>query len=331
MPRTRKKIKKNKTRKKSKKSKKNKYVVGIVSVPLSPNKKFFKVCGDSYIASSHITWLRRQNIEVLIIPYTTKNLKYYFKRIHGLYLPSGGAFAGTQMQYYNVCKKLLMMAMKENDKGCHFPVWGCCMGFQQMLILADGNDDVDNFLQKFDSYNNLLLPIKFTEEGKHSRFVRGIGEKSYKKLKNTKCTMNNHKLGITPEKMKKNKRVNAFYKNVGTSKDRKGREFVAIIEARHYPFYGVQWHPERDSSMDALVKFFSKEVKKSKRKTYKTKHYRRYKRMTSKKIDCMNYSENLYKKCTFYWHKRSSSHNKKLCNVAQLRNKENLDGTGGGV
>ena len=53
--------------------------------------------------------------------------------------------------------------------------------------------------------------------------------------------------------------------------------------------------------------------------------------MTSKKIDCMNYSENLYKKCTFYWHKRSSSHNKKLCNVAQLRNTQNLDGTGGGV
>jgi len=328
MPRTRKKIKKNKTRKKKIK---NKYVVGIVSVPLSPNKKFFKVCGDSYIASSHITWLKRQNIEVLIIPYTTKNLKYYFNRIHGLYLPSGGAFAGTQMKYYNICKKLLMMAMKENDKGCHFPVWGCCMGFQQMLILADGNDDVDNFLQKFDSFNNLLLPIKFTEEGKHSRFVRGIGEKSLKKLKNTKCTMNNHKLGITPAKMKKNKRVNAFYKNVGTSKDRKGKEFVAIIEARHYPFYGVQWHPERDSSMDALVKFFSKEVKKSKRKTYKAKHYKRYKKMTSKKIDCMNYSENLYKKCTFYWHKRSSSHNKKLCNVAQLRNTENLDGTGGGV
>ena len=30
--------------------------------------------------------------------------------------------------------------------------------------------------------------------------------------------MNNHKLGITPAKMKKNKRVDAFYKNVGTSK-----------------------------------------------------------------------------------------------------------------
>ena len=145
--------------------KKQKYIVGIVSVPLSPNKKFFKVCGDSYIASSHLSWMKRQGIVPLVIPYDTKNLKYYFDRIHGLYLPSGGAFAGTQEKYYNCCKKLMLMAMKVNDNGCHFPVWGCCMGFQQMLILADGNDDVDHFLQKFDSYNNLLCNINFTEDG----------------------------------------------------------------------------------------------------------------------------------------------------------------------
>ena len=150
--------KKHLSRKKNTRKKKKKiFVVGIVSEPLSPNKKYFKVCGDSYIASSHLSWMRRQGIIPLVIPYDTKDLKYYFNRIHGLYLPSGGAFAGTQQKYYNCCKKLMLMAMKENDKGCHFPVWGCCMGFQQMLILADGNDDVDNFLQKFDSYNNLLL------------------------------------------------------------------------------------------------------------------------------------------------------------------------------
>ena len=329
---TRKSKKSNKRKKKqTKKKSKKKYVVGIVAVPLSPDKKYFKVCGDSYIASSHETWLRRQGLDVLIIPYNTKKLKEYFSKIHALYLPSGGAFAGTQMTYYNCCKKLLTMAMKENDRGNHFPVWGCCMGFQQMLILSDGNDDVDHFLQKFDSYNNLLLPIKFSEEGKHSRFVRGIDNNTYKKLRSKKCTMNNHKLGITPSKMKKNKRVHAFYKNVGTSKDRKGREFVAIIEARHYPFWGVQWHPERDGSMDSLVKFFSKEVKKSKRKVYSKGHYKKYRKMRMKKIDCMNYSENLYKKCNFYWHKKTSAHNRKLCTVAQLNGKDNPDGSSGGV
>ena len=158
------------------------------------------------------------------------------------------------------------MAIKANDNGTYFPVWGCCMGFQQMLILADDKDDVDNFLQKFDSYNNLLLPIHFAKEGLNSKIIRGIDDETLRKLRKNKSTMNNHKLGITPEKFKNNKKVSEFYNIIGTSIDRKGREFVAIIEAKHYPFWGVQWHPERDNSMDALMKFFAKEVKKSNKK-----------------------------------------------------------------
>ena len=48
------------TRKRNIKKPKRKFIIGIVSVPLSPEKKFFKVCGDSYIASSHLKWLKSQ-------------------------------------------------------------------------------------------------------------------------------------------------------------------------------------------------------------------------------------------------------------------------------
>jgi len=300
------------------KSGKRKFVIGIVSVPLTPTKKYFKVCGDSYIASSHISWLKSQGIETIVIPYDTKDLEKYFKKIHGLYLPSGGAFAGTQMEYYRACKKLMIMAMKENDRGNYFPVWGCCMGFQQMLIIADGKDDVDHFLQKFDSYNNLLCAINLTEEGKHSKIMNGIDEHTRKRITTMKCTLNNHMLGITPAKFKKNPLVNDFYKIVGTSSDRKGKEFVAIIEGHHYPFNG---------EMNALVRFFGNEVKKNKKPGYTLNQVKKMQTMKSKKIDCFNYSNSLYKKCTFFWHKRTSEHNKKLCSAAQLANQD----TGGGV
>ena len=45
--------------------------VGIITVPLSPGKKYFKVCGDGYIASSHINWLERAGISIIAIPYDT--------------------------------------------------------------------------------------------------------------------------------------------------------------------------------------------------------------------------------------------------------------------
>ena len=311
------------TRKKNDKNKKKKkFIVGIVSVPLTPEKKYFKVCGDSYIASSHLKWLKSQDVETLIIPYNTKDIKYYFSKVQGLYLPSGGAFASNQTEYYKCCKKLIQMAMKENDKGNYFPIWGCCMGFQQMLIIADGNDDLDNLLTKFDSFNNLLCNIDLTEDGKNSTIMNGLDKHTRERIVKKKCTLNNHMLGISPRKMKANKLMHSFYKIVGTSRDRKNREFVSIIEARQYPFYAVQWHPERNEEMNAFVKFFSKELRKSKKPIYTRKHYRKFKNLHTKKVDCMNYSHGLYKKCNFYWHNRTSAHNKNLCSSAQLRDKD---------
>jgi gamma-glutamyl-gamma-aminobutyrate hydrolase PuuD len=303
----------------------------MVTVPLSPDKKFYKVCGDSYIASSHIDWLNKNNVEIIEIPYNSKRLSHYFKNTHGLYLPSGGAFAGTQMTYYNCCKQLLDMAVKENNLGNYYPVWGGCMGFQQMLIWADGKDDVNNFLQKFDSFDDYFTDIKFTEQGLKSNIIHGIPNRTLSLMKKGKNTLNNHKLGITPYKFARNKKVSSFFKNVGTSKDRKGREFVAIIEGNNYPFFGVQWHPERNGQMNDLIKFFCDELKRSKKQKLSSKKINTLKKLYSKKVDCMGYSGNLYKKCDFYWHKKTSEHNKKLCDAAQLNEKENPDGTDRGV
>ncbi len=266
---TRKKLKarskKHKKKLKSKNTnKKNPFVIGIITVPLTPNKKYFKVCGDSYISSEHLKWMKKNNVETLIIPYNTNNLEYYFDRVHAIYLPSGGAFAGTQMEYYRTCKKLVLMAMKANDNGYYFPVWGCCMGFQQMLIIADGKDDVNGLLTKFDSFENYFTNIQITNDGSHSRIINGIDKHTYKNITKNKSTLNNHMLGISPKKFNKKYLLSQFYKIVGTSKDRKGKEFVAIIESYHYPFYAVQWHPERNSEMNAFIKFFVKEVKKIK-------------------------------------------------------------------
>ena len=303
--------KKKKTRRR--RSSKTPLIVGMISVPLTPDKKYFSVCGDSYIASSHIKWLNRYGIKVIPIPYTTKDFKYYMKRINGLYFPSGGAFAGTQVEYYQCCKKFLKMAMKENDMGHYFPIWGGCMGMQQMMIIADEHDDLKHLLTKFDSYDNLLLTLEFTPEGQRSRMVRFMKAPVLRKLEKRPCTLNNHKLGMSPLRFRRHKNLDNFYKIVSWSRDRKGKKFVSTIEGRYYPFYGVQWHPERSAEMDYFVKFFKSELRKNKKKLRLTRR-----KLFKKEIDCFNYSESLYKKCRFYWHKKTSKHNRKLCNAAQL-------------
>ena len=72
-------------------NKKKRPIIGMITVPLSPGKKYFQVCGDSYISTAHVLWLQDVGIDVIAIPYNTDKHEWYFKQINGLYLPSGGA------------------------------------------------------------------------------------------------------------------------------------------------------------------------------------------------------------------------------------------------
>ena len=290
--------------------------VGIITVPLSPGKKYYQVCGDAYIASSHINWLKRAGIEIIAIPFDTKRHKWYFNRINGLYLPSGGVFASNSEEYYKCCKKFMQIAIDANNNDDYFPVWGGCMGMQQMMIIADGRDNM-KFLDKFDSFNNLMLPLEITKRGMNSKMIKYIKKNDLKKLEDfimKDLTLNNHMMGISPYKFNKCKQLSLLYRIVSWNYDRKGKKFVSTIEANKYPFYGVQWHPERSKHADIFAQFFACELKKNKHK----KKIQKNDILEYKKVNCMTYSNGLYNNCNFYWHKKTSAHNKRLCNVLNL-------------
>ena len=140
-------------------------------------------------------------------------------------------------------------------------VWAC----SRLMIIADGHNDLEHLLQRFDSFDNLTIYIGFYRRRyKIVRMVRYATPKAeIKKLATKNCTLNNHKMGLSPTKFKRHKNIDKFYKIVSTSKDRKGRDYVSTIEGRFYPFYGVQWHPERSKAMDYFAKFFVSQLKKN--------------------------------------------------------------------
>lgn len=305
------------TRKKQ--NRKKKTYIGMLTVPLNPESKLYRICGTSYVVSAHIEWMKSHNIEIVSIPYYSKNLQSYVKRVHGLYLPSGGVFAQTQPEYYYAAKKLIHLAKQQNDMGNYFPVWGACMGFQQMLIVQDGKDNYQNFLQKFNSDKNLYLPLHFTDEGKNSRIFSEYSKRQIQDMNIKKCSLHNHKMGISPRKFKQNKNLSKFYKIVNISYDRNKKPFVSTIEAYDYPFYGVQWHPERKKSFYLLSKFLANELKKNKKPIYKRKNTRKLKR---NRVKCMKYSNDIYKKCDFFYEKNDKIVDDKMCDYIAEHKKD---------
>jgi gamma-glutamyl hydrolase len=72
--------------------------------------------------------------------------------------------------------------------------------------------------------------------------------KSWKKyLEEKKVIYFNHNYGISEEGFKKNKLLKEKFRILAEAFDREGRQFVAAIEGKNIPFYGVQFHPEKNS------------------------------------------------------------------------------------
>jgi gamma-glutamyl hydrolase len=287
-------------------------VIGIITVPLTPTKRFYNICGDSYLPTNHLEWIKQTGLKILPIPYDLPPTKYndYFKQINGLYIPEGGIYINTHTQFLETCSKFLEMAMEANDKGEYFPVWGVCMGFQQLLIIADGNRNHE-LLDSFDSFNHLKLPLIMTKEAPRSNLFRHLYDHNpdfIERLSTENITINNHMMGLSPEKFQKSNARNIF-KILSYNYDRNNQPFISTIEGIKYPFYGVQWHPELDKSMKYFIDFFANEVAKNNKKSKINKSLT----MVSNVVRLTNREGSTYKTCSFFWHNYPSKTQYQKC------------------
>jgi gamma-glutamyl hydrolase len=110
-------------------------------------------------------------------------------------------------------------------------------------MLTSENDTIlDGNLDAF----NLSLPLNFTLESATSRLYSHAPRKILRCLREKPITMNSHKFGIGISKWYQTEKISSFYRMLSTNFDRQGFEFVSSMEAIKYPFYGVQFHPEKN-------------------------------------------------------------------------------------
>ena len=135
-----------------------------------------------------------------------------------------------------------------NDAADPFPLWGTCMGFQFMSLLTAG-DDAILCEQCFDS-EGVAYPLLFEEPAATASRLYGELPPALKtKLATANLTANSHHDGIAPATFgtSGNAKLAAFYDVLSTNVDSVGRPFVSTIEAKRYPFFGTQWHPEKNN------------------------------------------------------------------------------------
>jgi gamma-glutamyl hydrolase len=196
--------------------------VGIITMP--PN----NVPGAaSYIPMSVIDWFRNAGIQVVPISYRLRprDVPATLQHLNGLFLQGGPNYVKS---YMRLVSHFLKAARTANANGDYFPVWGTCHGFQ--LLLKEFGAPWP--LTSFDSMT-WSAPLRLREPGRMH-----IPESAKLSVEFS------HQCGITVPLFEATPALRDPFRILATAVDRRGQEYIAAIEHKEQPFYGVQFHPE---------------------------------------------------------------------------------------
>ncbi|XP_061784756.1 gamma-glutamyl hydrolase [Nerophis lumbriciformis] len=213
-------------------------VIGILTQIVSD--AAMKPYGSTYIPASYVKYIESAGSRVMPIKLTLTTAEYenIFRRINGLLLIGGASNLETS-DFARVSKIFYQLALKANDAGDFFPIWGTCLGMQLLTVLVAGQ----NLLTKATA-ENVALPLNLTPAAYTSRMFEGFPKELMEALQREPLTGHFHHYGLTVKAFKNNEKLQGFFTIISTNTGESGVDFVSTFEGKQYPFYGVQWHPE---------------------------------------------------------------------------------------
>jgi len=218
-------------------------IIGVLTQPTSSVKNpKLEEMGKSFLPASYVKWIESAGGRAVPIPYDAEEdvIEAIFKTINGLLLPGGDVYLPGSIYHKNT-KLLYNLAIKANDEKDYFPIWGTCQGFEQLLMITSGNDSC---LESFDA-EDMAVPLVLLPGAENAKLFRHLSTRSKHAFASEEVCEMLHSLGISPEGFLSNG-LDKFYKVLSNNLDKQDKEYVATMEAHKYPFWGVQWHPERN-------------------------------------------------------------------------------------
>ncbi|XP_057291728.1 gamma-glutamyl hydrolase-like [Hydractinia symbiolongicarpus] len=169
-----------------------------------------------------------------------QKVKYIFNSVNGLLFPGAGNNLNDS-GYYEITKKLFKLALKANKNGEVFPILGICRGFQALAVHVEGNESP---LIVTDSHS-YSTTVRWNRKSLKHSFLSSMPKMMIRDSETKLITSHFHKYSVTPGFFKRSSKLNSFFDILATSSDRNGTKFVSVIEGKKYPFYGIQFHPEK--------------------------------------------------------------------------------------
>lgn len=220
--------------------------------------------GRSCFAAYYSLWLAQAGARVVPLRYnmTADEVAWYAARLNGVLFTGGELDMTLQETYVKTARLWLAAATDPAHASDPLAVWGTCQGFQLLHVLV-ANDTAALCTNCFDA-DDISWPLNFTSAALTHSLYGNISRSSYHDFASQPISMNYHVSGIDPQLYAPASPFPAlrrFFAMLSTNVDRKvvpllsasglvltavqGRPFVSSVQAREYPIFATQFHPER--------------------------------------------------------------------------------------
>jgi GMP synthase-like glutamine amidotransferase len=252
--------------------------VGILTIPTSDVN--LTRLGDDYIIGSYVNWIESAGAVVVPVRYRSyedaagAKLRSLLDCLDGVVLQGGSSqITNGTSNFVKATEFILRYAIERANTSSPLNVWGTCQGFQQLVLFAAGEEgrnlsnnygQVDQTTVLIDGLDaeNILLPLQWARHEPSTaapRMLQAANAAWLKEMADNNLTINFHTHGVALRTFYTTRNstsiaaneepstVGKFFRPLAVSYDREGRQFVAMIEGRELPFYGVQFHPEKNA------------------------------------------------------------------------------------
>lgn len=198
---------------------------------------------ESYIAASYVKFVEGAGARVVPI-WINKSREYYeniLPNLNGVLLPGGATWFNQSNGYADAGRHIYDVAVELNVQGGYFPLWGTCLGFELLTYLAANGEEH----REHCSSNNQALPLDFKPDFRKSRMFADTPDEIIEILASEDVTANFHQYCITEQNLTA-LGLDEEWRVMSINMDWNGLEFISTIEHKILPFYGIQFHPEKN-------------------------------------------------------------------------------------
>ncbi|XP_076162008.1 gamma-glutamyl hydrolase B-like [Ptiloglossa arizonensis] len=221
----------------------NRPIIGVLTQELSPLLRSKYNGYRSFIVASYVKFLEGAGARVVPI-WIGRNDNYYtdiMSQINGVLWPGGGSSFDKVYGYADTGERIYKIAKRMNDEGDYFPIFSICLGFE-LLTYVTANRSKH---RKVCEAEGLALPLEFTSDYQRSVMFRNASDEIINILRSNNVTMNSHTYCITMKALQTAHIADKFHV-LSLNRDVNGIEFISSLESIDYPFFGVQFHPEKN-------------------------------------------------------------------------------------